>query len=142
MFKRILTGLLRSNIILDYAMDAQEAVLREVRVASIALALASFGAGVFVAALLVLAISISWISLALAIVGAFAGVAGGVQLYISRKKLIRYRDFFTAKGVRDAASSAISAGSELASRGVSSVSAAGQSIVTRVGSLIRPHRGK
>lgn len=142
MFKRILTGLLRSSIILDYAMDAQEAVLHEVRVASIALAVAAFGAGIFAASLLILARSFSWLSLALAIVGALAGAAGGLQLYVSRKKLIRYRDIFTAKGVRDAASTAISAGSELASRGVSSVSAAGQSIVTRVVSLIRSHRGK
>jgi hypothetical protein len=134
MFKlnSILSSVLRSNILIDLAVETKESIETEVKTAAIALFVLGFGAALLLGGVAM------FIGLGAGIVQsvhsefaeAFAGtslgagflisVASGMRLKRALNRLNTIKDLLTAKGARDAATRLASAGIDMAMNGAAS----------------------
>jgi len=136
MFKELIFGLARSNVLVDLALEVQEQLSRETRAAACAIGIAGFGAGVWLASTIAVALTptsaLGWTGV---VTGAFACAGGCGRLFVARQRLMELRDVLTAKAARDAAARAVSVGAGLVSQGLSSVGKAARDALESTGRL-------
>lgn len=119
MLKDFLITAARQNAVVDIAFGVAETLSYETRMAGLCLAVAGAGLGVSAGALLTAYLTDGhWSCFAvLATSLTVTGVAGW-RLYVAKQRIKALRDLLTAKALRDAASTAVEKGKELARAGL------------------------
>lgn len=87
MFKELVFGLARSNVLADHALDVPEQLSRETRAAACAIGVAGFGAGVWLASTIAVALtSMSVLGWTGVVMGAVACAGGCARLSVAHRQ--------------------------------------------------------
>lgn len=132
MLKTLMTTLVRSNVLVDLAMDVQQQLSHETQAAGVGLAVAGFGTGVLASS----AVAVGVVGLnALDGFGMGVGlgltIAAAARVYVARRRLTRLKNLITAQAARAAVGRTAKAGVEMVSQGLNSAGEALGKLFTR-----------